>query len=154
MHTYFEWLYFYCVKLLNTWLWCTNSLRVRRLCILQYLISWLSNETVVHWTAIAVLSAFLFFAAITELYLFYAGGFSFSWCHDVYFSRLSFFVYLHVVMYDANVCKGCGNCKLDFVKGWSYVDLVYECIGDYFSKDPLFKHLGVNTKKKHFLNTN
>lgn len=54
----------------------------------------------------------------------------------------------------ANVCKGCGNCKLDFVKGWSHVDLVYECIGDYFSKDPLFKHLGVNTKKKHFLNTN
>lgn len=28
---------------------------------------------------------------------------------------LSFSVYLHVVMYDKNECKGCGNCN--FCKG-------------------------------------
>jgi len=72
MHTYFEWLYFYCVELLNTGLMhklftCEGSAFYNNL--------WLGNETVTRGPAIVALSAFIFFTVITKLYLFYTDGF-------------------------------------------------------------------------------
>lgn len=75
MHTYFECLYFYCVKLLNTHTFVMRTFFTREASVhFTGLLFRLGNETVARRTAVVVLSALLFFAVITKLYLFYTDG--------------------------------------------------------------------------------
>lgn len=96
-HTYFEWLYFYCVELLNTGL-------VHKLFTHEgsAFYSNLSHDWVMKQLhtdlPLLHLSAFIFLTVITKLYLFYTDGFFVFLMPYVYFSLLTCFSFFVICM--------------------------------------------------------